>query len=191
MGELAADALDGVLADIEIADDISHPIHGPEDEAGRGYYGRIATDMADAHIPAYASSDARMLHNLIHGLQGYGGETPETLEADTRYCEAALSYTSDPRSRCQVGCGSTYSRAHDNFIRACRNRLKTMEFLEGFRVFYADRGFLSDKQKTILRTNYIGGADKFMLDCQSHSEKMREVFKNHVRALKAVIKKFG
>lgn len=40
----------------------------------------------------------------------------------------------------------------------------TINYLNGFKKFYKERGFLSAKQRAIIKTNYAGGDEQFIKD---------------------------
>ena len=44
------------------------------------------------------------------------------------------------------------------------NQQTTKNYLDGFKKFYEERGFLSDKQRAVIRTNYPGGDEQFTKD---------------------------
>lgn len=46
-------------------------------------------------------------------------------------------------------------------------RAKTVQFLKGFAEFYYNQGYLTDKQKKVVETNWEGGSDKFLKDCDN------------------------
>ena len=64
-----------------------------------------------------------------------------------------------------------------------RNRIKTMDYLIGMYYFYTKNGYLSEKQWSVIDSNWVGKRQKFVKDILVHGDELVKTFQDHKRAL--------
>ena len=126
-------------------------------------------DYEDAYDHGFLDHDADGLYEAVEDYM----VDPWDLNGQLAVAEAQLIIARDrPNIRAtRITSESTYQRIVPETgeivpMSISDSEKTTLKFLHGFATFYLERGFLSDKQKAIVETNWKGGAERFihMLD---------------------------